>query len=56
MATYEYRCKACGHTFEVTESISRHTEKKRAPECPECESTRTRQVYSSFFAKTSSKS
>lgn len=55
MATYEYRCKACGHEFEVTETITRHEEKKRPPKCPECKSSRTRRVYSSFFAKTSSK-
>ena len=55
MATYEYRCKECEHTFEVAETISRHGEKKRPPKCPECKSGRTRQVYSSFFAKTSSK-
>lgn len=56
MATYEYLCSECGHRFDVTETISRHGEKKRPPKCPECESGKTRQVYSSFFAKTSSKS
>ena len=33
MPTYEYRCKKCGHEFEVFQSISDNPLKK----CPVCE-------------------
>ena len=32
MLTYEYRCQACGHTFEWRQSIS----DPPLQECPEC--------------------
>lgn len=32
MPTYDYRCNACEHTFELFQSIS----EKPARECPEC--------------------
>lgn len=56
MAVYEYRCRECDHTFVVSETISRHEEKKSNPKCPKCGSRKTRQLFSSFFAKTASKS
>jgi putative FmdB family regulatory protein len=55
MANYEYHCKDCKATFTVHEPISRHTGRKR-PKCPQCGGHRTEQLFSSFFAKTSSKS
>ncbi len=33
MPTYEYRCRACGHEFEVFQSITARARRK----CPECE-------------------
>lgn len=54
MANYEYHCKDCKATFTIHEAISRHTGRKR-PKCPQCGGHRTEQVFSSFFAKTSSK-
>lgn len=55
MAVYEYSCDDCKATFTVSERISQHTEKK-PPKCRECGGENTRRVYSSFYAKTSSKS
>lgn len=55
MAVYEYHCEDCKAVFTVSERISQHSEKKR-PTCEECGSENTRRLFSSFFAKTSSKS
>lgn len=55
MAVYEYSCGDCKSVFTVSERISKHSEKK-TPTCPECGSEETRRLYSSFYAKTSSKS
>lgn len=54
MARYEYRCEDCAKNFTIAERISQHDE-ARSPKCPECGGTNTRRVWSSFFAKTSSK-
>lgn len=54
MATYEYECERCGKRFSKIEPISQHT--GRAPKCPGCKSPKTRQVTSTFFAKTVRKS
>ena len=45
--TYEYRCKDCARTFEVTATIA---EKERGlhPKCPHCGSKATSQVFTSF--------
>ena len=32
MPTYDYRCKGCGHVFELFHGMSEDP----APECPEC--------------------
>ncbi len=57
MPIYEYRCGDCRTKFTVTESISQHEEKKRRkPPCLKCGGRNTRQSFSTFFAKTSSKS
>ena len=32
MPTYDYRCKACGHTFELYQTMS-EPEKRKCPEC-----------------------
>lgn len=32
MPTYDYRCDACGHTFEAFQSMSESAKRK----CPEC--------------------
>ena len=54
MPSYEYRCGKCGKRFEVVQRISAHT--GRSPACPKCKSRRTRQLLTSFFAKTGKKS
>lgn len=55
MAVYEYSCNDCKAVFTVFERISEHTEKK-TPKCEQCGSGNTRRIFSSFYAKTSSKS
>lgn len=32
MPTYDYRCKACGHEYELFQSMTESTKRK----CPEC--------------------
>ena len=56
MAIYEYRCDDCRKKFTVSQPISDHEAKRKKPACPTCGSRKTRQVFSAFFAKTSSKS
>ncbi|RIK78436.1 FmdB family transcriptional regulator [candidate division KSB1 bacterium] len=53
MPTYEYRCKECGHQFLEALRVAEHDKKK--PQCPKCKSQKVEQVFSTFFAKTSSK-
>ena len=56
MATYEYQCEDCKKTFAVRERISQHGEKgHRRPVCPKCHGRHTHQLFSTFYAKTSSK-
>ena len=56
MATYEYQCDDCRKTFAVHERISEHVEKKRKQtECPKCHGRHTHQLFTPFYAKTSSK-
>jgi len=32
MPTYDYRCTACGHVFDLFHGMSEHP----APDCPKC--------------------
>jgi putative FmdB family regulatory protein len=43
MATYDYKCRKCGHTFEVITSLSEH-EREPRPACPKCQSKETEQL------------
>jgi putative FmdB family regulatory protein len=54
MPTYSYRCEKCRKQFARHEALSAHG--ARTPACPKCGSKRVRQVFLSFFAKTSKKS
>lgn len=54
MPSYDYQCEKCRKRFSVVQRISEHT--GRAPACPKCKSRRTRQVLSTFYAKTVKKS
>ncbi len=49
MPTYEYKCNACGNTFEVFKSIKDET----VPDCPECGSNDVTRLISatSFILK-----
>ncbi len=55
MAFYEYKCADCKAIFEVNHLISEHDRLDRQPKCPECSGRKTRQLPSSFFASTKSK-
>lgn len=54
MPTYEYRCNDCRHTFRVIEPISKHAGTRTA--CPKCRSSKTQQVLSASYVKTTRKS
>jgi putative FmdB family regulatory protein len=41
MPTYDYECDACGHKFELFQSISAPVEKK----CPECKKLKLRRLF-----------
>ncbi|HEX6548284.1 MAG TPA: zinc ribbon domain-containing protein [Candidatus Dormibacteraeota bacterium] len=45
MPIYEYRCEACSGQFEV---LTSYAGREKAQVCPQCESTRTRVLVSSF--------
>jgi len=40
MPTYDYECDACGHRFELYQSISADPERK----CPECKKLKLRRL------------
>jgi putative FmdB family regulatory protein len=48
MPIYEYKCRKCGHTFDV---LFRSRDEKVAVACPECKSTRTQKLMSAFAGK-----
>jgi putative FmdB family regulatory protein len=41
MPTYDYRCNACGHTFEEFQSFSEQTLKK----CPQCKKNKLQRLF-----------
>ena len=41
MPTYDYECDACGHSFELFQSISEAVKKK----CPECGKPKLRRLF-----------
>jgi putative FmdB family regulatory protein len=42
--TYEYRCRECGMTFDVTASVSQKVAGLH-PKCPSCSSRKAAQVF-----------
>ncbi len=54
MPVYDYRCEKCNKKFSLTLTIAKHDAKKAM--CPKCKSKRVKQLPSTFFAVTSSKS
>lgn len=46
MPTYDYECDACGHTFELFQTISEPVKRK----CPECSRARLRRLFGSGAA------
>ena len=41
MPTYDYECEACGHTFELFQSITEGVKKK----CPKCKKLKLRRLF-----------
>jgi putative FmdB family regulatory protein len=41
MPTYDYECDACGHKFELFQSITESPKKK----CPECKKSKLRRLF-----------
>jgi putative FmdB family regulatory protein len=41
MPTYDYECDACGHTFELFQSITESVKKK----CPDCGKPKLRRLF-----------
>ena len=41
MPTYDYECDACGHRFELFQSITEEAKKK----CPECKKSKLRRLF-----------
>ncbi len=54
MATYEYRCRACGESFTQREKISEHDPSTAV--CPRCQSRDVERLMSGFYARTPRKS
>ena len=54
MPTYEFVCRDCGKTFEVTRPASKYEPAKVA--CPGCKSKSVERRWSRVFAITSKKS
>jgi putative FmdB family regulatory protein len=55
MANYEHECIKCHHTFTVKHTYTEH-DRHKPVKCPKCGSTRTGQLISQVYAKTSKKS
>lgn len=47
MPFYEYRCADCGEVFTL---LQQRTAAREGHECPQCHSTRTARVFSTFAA------
>ena len=54
MPFYDFLCKKCNKTFELTMSIKEREKGKIV--CPKCKSKKAEPVFTPFFAKTSKKS
>lgn len=54
MPTYEYRCKECGHVFDLVEHVAEHTASHHV--CPQCQSKQIEPVLTPAYVKTGKKS
>jgi putative FmdB family regulatory protein len=51
MPIYEYQCNRCGQRFEVRQGIG---EGSHGLNCPKCNASNPRRLFSSFFSRGSS--
>lgn len=42
--TYVFRCRSCGHEFEMTATVAEY-ESRKVPACPQCGREEARRVY-----------
>src|SRR2546429_7556543 len=42
--TYVFRCRSCGHEFEMTATVAEY-ESRKIPACPQCGREEARRVY-----------
>lgn len=54
MPLYDYKCNKCGEAFSLIMSVKEKETTK--VKCPKCNAEEIKQVYLSFFTKTSRKS
>jgi putative FmdB family regulatory protein len=54
MPVYQFSCKGCNKSFQVTKSLQEYEKGKVA--CPKCGSKKVEQRVAAFFAVTSKKS
>jgi putative FmdB family regulatory protein len=55
MPAYEYECRDCKWDFTIYLSVKEYEEKPKIT-CPHCDSDNVHKKFSSFYAKTNSKS
>lgn len=48
MPTYDFQCKACGHSFSVTTSWAR----KQETRCPACQSQELKELFGNYRVAT----
>jgi len=51
--TYVFRCRSCGHDFEMTATVAEY-ESRKSPACPRCGKPEARRVYTPILVMTSS--
>lgn len=49
--TYVFRCRSCGHEFELTATVAEYQSRK-APSCPQCGQTEARRVFTPILMMT----
>jgi putative FmdB family regulatory protein len=54
MPIYEFKCKKCGHTFNLMESVTEHDKHREI--CPQCASVKIQSIISAVNVKTAKKS
>jgi len=51
--TYVFRCRSCGHEFELTATVAEY-ESRKVPACPQCGRAEARRVYTPILVMSAS--